>query len=203
MLSGVILAGGPSRRMQSVEKGLLPINQENLVQRQIRLMKEVCSEIILVTNSPRKYLPVLGSSVRIITDYISGNGPLCGMHAAFSLCKNDLLWVVGCDMPFISPKAVQVMLEKHRTNLWDVIIPFIHNKYHMLHGIYRKQVLRSISSCIEQEEYDCEQLLRLLHIRSIDESSFLAEGVDNSFVESINTKEDYIRITDMLQSVPH
>lgn len=62
MLTGAILAGGQSRRMGGRHKGLLPFVNESIVERQIRTMKQLCAEVILVTNDPRSYLPILGAA---------------------------------------------------------------------------------------------------------------------------------------------
>ncbi|MCZ8515254.1 molybdenum cofactor guanylyltransferase [Paenibacillus filicis] len=107
-LSGVILAGGKNRRMGGSHKALLPFHQEKLVHRQIRRLKQVCTEIILVTNDPKTFLPLVDSDVRIITDYYSGKGPLGGMHAGLSLANHVNVWLIGCDMPFISPQAAKL-----------------------------------------------------------------------------------------------
>ena len=52
MLTGAILAGGDNRRMNGEAKALLTFGAEKLIQRQIRQMREICSEMIVVTNHP-------------------------------------------------------------------------------------------------------------------------------------------------------
>src|SRR5690242_19745844 len=96
-LTGVILAGGKNGRMGGSHKALLPFRNEKLVHRQIRILKEICKEIIVVTNEPRTFLPIIDSGVRIITDFYENKGPLGGMHAALSLASHTNVWMVGCD----------------------------------------------------------------------------------------------------------
>lgn len=100
MLTGVILAGGKSRRMGGAHKALLPFHNEMLIHRQIRHLKQLCAEIILVTNEPQAFTSLIDNSIRIITDIYPDTGPLGGMHATFSLsqAKYHDIWLVGCDM---------------------------------------------------------------------------------------------------------
>jgi molybdopterin-guanine dinucleotide biosynthesis protein A len=135
MLSGIILAGGEGLRMGGENKSLLMLGNETLLERQIRIMRELCSEIIIVTNTPRSFLRRVDASVRIITDYMPGKGPLSGMHAGLTLSVNQNAWIVGCDMPFLSPKAARLMLLKKKKGI-EAIIPWLQESMFPLHGIY-------------------------------------------------------------------
>ena len=122
MLTGVILAGGANRRMKGESKALLPFGGQPLVVRQVDRMRILCDEVIVVTNDPRPYLPILDRSVRIITDFFAGHGPLGGMHAALSLAKHTSVWVVGCDMPFVSSKAAELLWNRKRDG-FEAVVP--------------------------------------------------------------------------------
>ncbi len=75
-LFGVILAGGRNRRMGGSPKAILPYRQEKLIHRQIRVLRTICEEVILVTNEPKLYLPIVDRDVRILTDSYTGHGTL-------------------------------------------------------------------------------------------------------------------------------
>lgn len=191
MLTGVILAGGQSRRMGGNNKAFLSFSNETLVQRQIRMMKQICSELILVTNEPKAFLPSLRDSVRIITDFIPGNGPLSGMHAAFTLSKYSDLWVVGCDMPFISTQAAQLLWMRKKHLKCDGVIPFINHKFHPLHGIYDKSCSPMISELLDLEEFRLQNLLHRIRFDTVHETYFSEQGIHLNFVTNVNTPEDY------------
>lgn len=191
MLTGIILAGGENRRMNGKNKALLTFSNERLIERQIRFMKPICDEIIVVTNDPRSLLPILGNTVRIITDYIPGKGPLSGMHAAFTLSKSSVMWVVGCDMPFISHRAAEWMWKQQQELQCDAVIPYISNKYHSLHGIYHKNCIHAISDLLNQNQYQLKELFKNIRYERIKESQFLEQGIDPQFITAVNTPEDY------------
>ncbi|THF76072.1 molybdenum cofactor guanylyltransferase [Cohnella fermenti] len=192
-LSGVILAGGQNRRMGRSPKALLSYRHEKLVHRQIRKLRTVCSEVILVTNEPRLYLPILGSRVRIVTDFYPGQGPLAGIHAALSLARESKAWVVGCDMPFLSPRAA-LLMDKHKTaTAADAVVPCIDGRPHPLHAIYDKNCAERIAIWLETGRLKANEFLESVRCEWITERTFLSEGIDPQFVLNVNTPNEYER----------
>lgn len=190
MLTGVILAGDTSRQTGSHGKALLPFCGEILIQRQVRMLKNICREVIIVTNEPKLYLPILGNSVRIITDYFPGKGQLGGMHAALSLSTSNHLWIVGSDMPFLSGRAAGLMdsLMEPET---DAVIPHYGGESHPLHGIYHKRCLAQVSAALEHGRHELADLEPQLQVKRVDELFFRSNDVEPHFVTRINTTEAY------------
>ncbi|WP_438449280.1 molybdenum cofactor guanylyltransferase [Gorillibacterium sp. sgz5001074] len=191
MITGAILAGGQNRRMEGKMKALLPFAGELLIERQIAQMKTVCEEIIVVTNQPSLFLPVLDRSIRIITDYFPSKGPLSGMHAALSLARHPDVWIVGCDMPFISAEAAQVLLEQKRSVKCDASVPVIDGRTHPLHGIYSKSCADAISALLLAGEYRVMEMLRMIYWQEAAEALFTERGIDLAFVTNVNNPEEY------------
>jgi molybdopterin-guanine dinucleotide biosynthesis protein A len=191
MLTGVILAGGQNRRMGGQAKALLTFSNERLIERQIRMMQRNCDEIIVVTNDPKSLLQILGNTVRIITDYIQGKGPLCGMHAAFTLSKNPDLWVVACDMPFISVDAADLMWKRKQELQCDAVVPCVSGMLHPLHGIYHESCSSRISSLLDRNQYKVQELFNSIQYEAVTESSFVEQDIDLRFVFNVNTPEEY------------
>jgi molybdopterin-guanine dinucleotide biosynthesis protein A len=191
MLTGVILAGGKNSRMGGFNKALLSFFNESLIQRQIRRMHPICSELIVVTNDPDAFQIIAGDTIRIITDEITGKGPLSGMHAAFSFSSNSDLWVVGCDMPFISASAAKYLWEYKNANSLDAVIPTIEHRDQPLHGVYSKSSLSIITNLLNHGEYRLNQLLSAIRYKSVQESTFLELGVDLKFIMNVNTPQQY------------
>jgi molybdopterin-guanine dinucleotide biosynthesis protein A len=192
MLTGVILAGGSN---QCVGKGkgkgkqpknLLLFEGEKLIHRQIRVMSELCQEIILVTDEPKVYLKEIDVSTRIITDYIPGIGPLSGMYASFSLAKSEDLWIVGSDMPFISPIAARWMLKNKRNLGYDAVIPMIDEIPYVLHGVYDRSCVKVIWNLIENQQYRAPDLLSLIQWKGVTKDQFKEQGIDTDFTRTLN-----------------
>lgn len=191
MLTGAILAGGQNRRMEGKQKALLPFSGELLIERQIRMLCGLCEEIIVVTNQPTLYLPVVDRSIRIITDYYPGKGPLSGMHAALALSRNQDVWIVGCDMPFISADAALAMRELKAAAKCDAVIPVINGRSHPLHGIYSKGCADAISALLLSGESRVSELMRMIYWQEAAEAHFEEKHIGLEFVTNVNTPEEY------------
>ncbi|MGO4272204.1 molybdenum cofactor guanylyltransferase [Paenibacillus sp. TAF58] len=190
MLTGVILAGGANRRMNGELKALLPFGGQPLIVRQVDRMKILCDEIIVVTNDPKSFLPILDRSVRIITDFHRGYGPLGGMHAGLSLAKHSSVWVVGCDMPFISYKAAELLWNRKREGL-EAVIPLVSGRLIPLHGIYDRDCKTKILPLLGKGETRVSALLEHIFWSELGGEYLQKNGVDLKFIASIKTMDEY------------
>lgn len=190
MFTGVILAGGENRRMNGKMKALLSLDGEIIIQRQIREMKLVCQELIVVTNK-QEFFTTIENIDRVVTDIIPGRGPLSGMHAAFSLANYTDIWVVACDMPFVSHKAAQILRAQREQLDCDAVIPFIQDKLQPLHGVYRKSVVPEIEKTLATKEYKVGLFLDRIEWHRITADYFITNGIDLSFVTNVNTPTEY------------
>jgi molybdopterin-guanine dinucleotide biosynthesis protein A len=177
--------------MGGFHKALLAFDREKMIDRQIRLMKEICAEVIVVTNEPQTFLPLVDRSVRIITDYLPNSGPLGGMHAALSLAKYSDVWIVACDMPFLSPPAAELMLQRKKEQDFDAVIPVLAGRWHPLHGIYDKRSVRILPEMINKGDLHVRHFLTAIHCGLADDALFSRHGIDLRFVFNVNTPEDY------------
>jgi molybdenum cofactor guanylyltransferase len=191
MLSGVILAGGKNRNLKGSSKALLSFSGELLIERQIREMRLLCREIIVVTNEPRTLLPILGSSVRIITDFFPGKGALAGLHAALSLATFSQAWVVSSDMPFISADAANVLCKRKLAVDTDAIITSLENEYVPCFGIYDRRCRDSAAALLQKSETRLPELLKYIHWEAVSESMAAEQGIRPGYSWRISTVEDY------------
>jgi len=189
-LTGVILAGG-KKRIGELHPALLPFGRELMVNRQFRLMKPLCSELILVTDEPRLFLPVLNSNVRMITDFYTGAGPLGGIHAALSLSGNAKVWLAGCDMPFLSSAAAKLMLDRIVRHRLDAVIPAIDDCLHPLHGVFDRQHVDLLAELAASGRSSVQEYLDRIRFDNLTEGHFQRLGIDPKFVLRANTREAY------------
>ncbi len=191
MLTGVILAGGDHRRMGGENKALLSIYGETLIQRQIREMETICDEIIIVTNEPKPFLREVDVSVRIITDFVRGKGPLGGLHAGLSLAEHEEAWVVGCDMPSISAQAARLMQQFKEEFRLEAVVPRIAGRLEMLHSIYNTSIANKALSLLNTGDHRLEQLLHYIRWSEMDSDQFVVRGIETRFTHAIKTMDDY------------
>ncbi len=107
-LSVVILCGGESKRFGS-EKGLATFCGAGLVERLLTRLGEISDDVFLSTNHSERYDHL---DCAMVADLHPGCGPLGGFEASLRHARHDLLAVVACDMPFVSPGLLQYLARR-------------------------------------------------------------------------------------------
>lgn len=141
-LTGVILAGGASRRMGQ-NKAVMPYGGVPLIERIFRQMSQICVEIVVVTNTPELY-PFLPCPK--VKDEIPGVGPLAGIHSALKYSRTRYIAVVACDMPWMSTDLIRTLALNRDGS--DVVVPEGEKGMEPLHAVYSKNCLPAIEKAI-------------------------------------------------------
>lgn len=138
-ISGVILAGGASRRFGGITKSNIVVDGEKIISRIINTINDLFSEIIIITNTPSEFQDL--SRYRVANDHFQNAGPLAGIHSGLKSSENDAIFVFAGDMPFLSKEIIEEQTRQFRLNESEVLIPRIGELIEPLHSIYRVSVL--------------------------------------------------------------
>lgn len=106
---GLILAGGYSRRMGQ-DKALLEFHGKPQVEYLFDLLQRYCTKVFLSKRSDQaayKNIPPIND-----TDEFSDHGPLSGILSAMKEYPDANWLIVACDLPFITDKTIQTLLNK-------------------------------------------------------------------------------------------
>lgn len=177
-----ILAGGKSSRM-GTDKGLLIFNGKPLIQRVIEQLSPVVNEIIIVSNN--KDYEQFG--LQVIADLIKEIGPAGGIHAALSNAQSEKLFIVSCDMPFISTNAANFMIQNPAHS--QITLPLFNGKIQPLFGIYSKQCLPKWKQLIEQGIIKLQEMITHFDLVKIDIEK--NELFNDLMFTNINDKNDF------------
>lgn len=108
-LSGLVLAGGFSRRM-GVDKAMLDYHGEPQVAWTARLLRSVCSEVVVSCRAGQGLESLLGKHVPLLHDEEEGQGPLSALlHAQRRYAARSWL-VVACDLPRLTESGLQTLV---------------------------------------------------------------------------------------------
>ncbi len=188
-ISGVILDTGEILNQNLVS--FLPFGSETLIKRQVSEMKKICNEVILVTNQPQHFLPIFGGEIRIITGYQKGSGVVSGLHAAFNLAKNEHLWVVMSDMPFLSARVVKCIWNEIVNPEVDLIAPEWKGGIQLFHSIYNRECRKVTKLLVEEKQYSIMNLIERINFKVVEGKIFHDCHIFEPFPFRIQTKEDY------------
>lgn len=110
-LTGVVLAGGYSRRFGEADKALAHIGGEPLLERAVRRLSETADRVVVNcrTDQREAFETALDSvpvSVTFAEDPTTDCGPLFGFRVALGHVETEACALVACDTPFLDPRLV-------------------------------------------------------------------------------------------------
>jgi molybdopterin-guanine dinucleotide biosynthesis protein A len=135
-VSGVILAGGKSRRMGGSPKALLPFGGRSLIEHIAETLRSVLRDCLVVTNTPELYASL---GLPMVADVFPEGGSLGGIYSGLRAASGDAALCVACDMPFLSAPLVAYLAG--RASEADVVIPDAAGQLQTLHAVYGKACL--------------------------------------------------------------
>jgi molybdopterin-guanine dinucleotide biosynthesis protein A len=135
-VTGVIQAGGKSTRMGGEPKALIELGGRCIVERVLDVLREVTTQVLVVTNTPEIYA-FLG--VPMVPDVFPEGGSLGGIYSGLQAAPGDAAFTVACDMPFLSAAVARLVIA--RADEADVVAPLIGEQWETLHAAYGKACL--------------------------------------------------------------
>ncbi|AQS60511.1 molybdenum cofactor guanylyltransferase [Desulforamulus ferrireducens] len=185
LLSAVILAGGNSSRMKT-NKALLMLEGQTILQIIINQLASYFNEILIISNTPEKYLHF---KLPVYRDIFLNQGPLAGIHSGLKHMSNPYGFFVACDMPFFSPELALELLSD--LTEYQAVVPQKGKYLQPLHAAYRKDCLPQIERVLqEQERPKIISFYELINIKYLDFTQRPAREWDQVFF-NVNTPEDY------------
>ena len=134
--SGIILAGGTSRRL-GLDKRFLSIHGQPLIARVLQRLRPLVGELLIVSREPEHFT---GLGARVVVDRYPGMGVLAGVHAGLAAAQGDWAFVVAADLPFLNPVLLRALADLARRGAADVVAPRCAEGLEPLHALYRPLV---------------------------------------------------------------
>lgn len=187
-LTGVILAGGKSRRYGR-NKALVTIDGIALIERVLAVVQSLFQHVIIITNTPEEYAHL---KLPMHEDIIKDLGPLGGVYTALRSIPTEAGFVVACDMPFLNRELIQYMIEI-RGN-FDVVVPRIDGFIEALHALYGKRCLPVIKRLIEQKHYQIIRMFPHVSVRHVREAEIRHFDPDLKSFLNINEPQHLRRL---------
>lgn len=151
-ITGVVMAGGKSKRM-GTDKGLMNFNGRPMVSYAIELFSDLFSQVMISSNNDEyeKFgLPV-------ISDVHKNCGPLCGLHAVLTQITTDKVFVISCDMPFVTRGTIEEILLCQEA----CIAVASHSEFlEPLCGIYSKALLLDMNNRIKNGNFKMYRFIK-------------------------------------------
>ena len=189
-IGGIVLCGGRSSRMGQ-PKAWLPIGDEVLLQRVVRVLREVVEPVVVVA-APGQEVPELPVGVEIVRDSVEGRGPLQGLATGLTALtgKVDAVYLSSCDAPFLHAAFVRRMVGLLKDDS-SIVVPHIGNYHHPLASVYRVTVLDAVNALLAANRMRPVFLFDAVPTRIVLAPELI--DIDPTFesLRNINTPEEY------------
>jgi molybdopterin-guanine dinucleotide biosynthesis protein A len=189
--SAIILAGGKNTRIGRNKAFIQLPSGETILRNTINVLQKTFPEIIIVTNQKEVYLSYRSCgkfNVQVVEDLIKESGPLGGIFTGLCYSVSKHNFVVACDMPFIKPALIRLLLEERKT--YDVVIPEIDGEVEPLFAVYSKNCIPVMLEHLQKQNLKIRQVLGKLHWKKIGADEIDQLDPKHLSFFNINTKED-------------
>lgn len=179
--TALILAGGASRRMGQ-DKARVLLGEQTLLQRVSAIVQPLFAEVIVSVRQPRA-----DCHLKQVCDDPRHAGPLAGLAAGLAHSKTPWLFVVACDMPFITRQLIE-NIDKFREGV-DAVVPVVQGYPQPMAAFYATRCLGALREILDDSgRHSLRELLDRLNVRYVNEAD-LRETDLRSFFD-LDTPED-------------
>lgn len=182
-IAGYILSGGKNRRMGGKKKAFLTLENQTFLHR----INDALSVFPRVYLSVDDCEPYLNQGFLLIKDIYEDLGPLGAIYSGHMQCKEDALFVVACDMPFVSKETVKNLLDVFHTHKKTVIAK-TKEQLHPLLAIYPKELLPIIKQMLDEKNYKMMEFLKRIDYQVLELENAKKDTMN------INTKQEYEKL---------
>jgi len=189
------------------DKASLPFGPETLVERVVRLVTPLVSDMVLAA-APGQAMP---PGVRVIRDSGAGVGPLPALLDALDAVDADYVFVVACDTPLLQPGLVTLLhdlcAEAARSDMsaigsgeapgtgpasWDAAVPLVEGRRVATCAVYRTAALREARAGFGDPRHrSLQAYLELLRIREVGVETLRTADPELLSFTPCNTVEEY------------
>lgn len=184
-VSGVILAGGTSRRMGQ-DKAFLTLVDQPLIAVIATRLRTLAYEVLVVADDTQRYGPFAD---RCVPDVYSGIGTLGGIHAGLLAAEHELALVVGCDMPFLNPDVLAWLVDAAAGV--DLVVLKHELGVEPLHAVYRKSCLPAVEAAIRSGERCAFSFHDQIHVRYVNPAEIPCLRLGLGSFYNVNTPDQW------------
>ncbi|MCF7823812.1 MAG: molybdenum cofactor guanylyltransferase [Candidatus Marinimicrobia bacterium] len=170
------------------DKRFLKIKNENLLDRQVSILRKHFDRILISANDPEK---IAYLNLPVIKDQNIGDGPLEGLTSALAASRTDYNFVIAVDIPQIDMDLVY-KLREHINNVSAVIPVCVDGRQEPLFAFYNRACVPIFREALKNRElaiYRALQKCPVYHFPMQEETP----------LRNLNREEDYEKYVSQLE----
>lgn len=188
-VTGVLLAGGKSRRMGE-DKRFMLVGQRTLFERSCAVLSELFEQVCAVIAQDS---PSLQAGVPVVRDLIPDGGSLGGLYTGLRWAKTQHIFLAACDMPFLNRDVIRYMVRLK--DQADIVIGQWASRLQPTHAVYGRNCFPVIEEMMSLHDRKIQNMIDhpTLRVCVIAEMEIRQIDHDGCSMFNINTPADLER----------
>jgi molybdopterin-guanine dinucleotide biosynthesis protein A len=185
-VTGILLAGGKSRRMGE-DKRFLLIGEQTMFERTLAVLRSIFQTVCVVIAQDS---PPLQAEVPVVRDLVADCGSLGGLYTGLKQAHTEYVFLVACDMPFLNPASVRHVVSL-KDNA-DIVMVRLGQGLQPTHALYSRRCLPVVEEMVYARQFKIQDLAThpSLHIRLVAECELREIDHDGVSFINVNTPAD-------------
>ncbi len=185
-VTGVILAGGKSRRMGK-DKAFLEICGRPLIERLLQVFREIFGQIVLAGDRPERFAAY---GLRVVPDIYPGS-PLGGLYTGLHHARTDYVFVAPCDLLFPNRELLRYICSL-KTG-FDAVVPATEQGFEPLFALYSRRCLEPIRRSLEKGNFRVIDFYKDVLVRKVSGEELARFDKSGKSFVNVNTPEEFTR----------
>jgi len=195
-ITGIIIAGGQSKRMQYADKGLTKIHGKPMISYVINSLSKQVNNIIINSNSYIKEYQKFGYPV--IADTMDNHqGPLAGIVSVLTVVETPYAMILPCDVPCcpttLGPQLMNAMQHKNA----DVCVAHDGRRMQSLIMLLRCSIKTHMESYLASGQRKVETWILNQHYTTADFSQ------NHQWFFNVNTPDELAHLDKFIEENEH
>jgi len=210
-ITGIVLAGGRSRRMGH-DKALMELSGRPLVRWVLEALRSASDEQLVVARASWG-TGLEGLGAPIVHDRFEARGPLTGLHAGLKAARSDLCLVVACDLPLVRPELLELLGRTIGTR--HAAVPYVGEGpppgpgdfgtareagLQPLLAAYRRRCIALLEKLLVKGSYPTSALVAMVPTAIVQPLEWRRVDPDGRSFLNINTPEDLVAAARLLNA---
>jgi len=185
-VTGVLLAGGKSRRMGE-DKRYLVVGEQTLLERGLGVLRSMFHEVLVVIAQDSAPLDI---DARVVRDLVPDCGSLGGIYTGLTQATSPYIFAVACDMPFLDQAVIAQFTSRRATS--DIVMAKLAARLHPMHALYGKRCLPILEQMIQARHLKIQELVShaSLRVEYVTETDLLTIDPSGRSFHNVNTPAD-------------
>lgn len=196
-LAAAILAGGRAERLGGIDKSGLLIGGAPILQRILRAAGSSASHVFAVGD---RHGAAEAAGLMVVGDLVADAGALGGIYTAIIRSPCDRTLVIGCDMPFVTARLIELLARVAVSTGADAVIPRDGAGYQPLCAIYGRSCAAALHERITRGERHAAVPPPGVRVVEVGRDELAAIDPEGLLFVNVNTPDDYDRARRLVEA---